>query len=139
MTFKNIKGSVKVSGQSVTINAEGVAGDWDSDNQYSNVDVQGLAAKTVKAENSSGNLTFELTVVPDQVNIKNQYSGVALTMPKGFSGEVTLDAQYGSIETGLPLKIKSGTGSTHATGKIGSGNGSILIETTSGKIHLRER
>jgi DUF4097 and DUF4098 domain-containing protein YvlB len=139
MTLKNIKGNVKVSGQSVTINAEGVTGDWDSDNQYSNIDVRGLAARNVRAENSSGNLNFELTVVPDQVTIKNQYSGVAVTMPKGFSGDVTLDAEYGSVDTSFPLKIRSATGSTLATGKIGSGSGSILIETTSGKIKLRER
>lgn len=137
--LKNVKGNVWLSSQSGTVNAEAVTGDWDSETQYSSVRVKGLSAKSVRAANSSNPVSFELASVPSLVDIHNQYAHVAVTMPKGFGGEVNLDVEYGKIETNFPLTTKNKSGSGYAVGKVGIGTGSIKIETTSGNISLQEK
>lgn len=137
--LKNVKGNVRITTQSGTVNADGVAGDWDSETQYSSIRVKGLSAKNIRADNSSNPIAFELTTVPSLIDIHNQYAHVAVTMPKGFGGDVNLDVEYGTIETNFPLTTKNKSGSGYAIGKVGSGTGSIKIETTSGNISLREK
>lgn len=139
MRLTAIKGNVRLTTQSGSIDAENISGDWDSDTQYSAVRVNRLSAAQIRATNSGDVITFALTTTPSLIEIRNEYAGVSLTIPKGFGGDVSLDAEYGSIETDLPLTTKNRGGSGYAFGKIGSGNGSIKIETTSGNISLQEK
>ena len=137
--MKDVKGNVRLSTQSGTVTGEDIAGDWDSKTEYSTVRVTGLAAKQVRATNSSNPLTFNLTTVPSSIHIQNEYANVAVNMPKGFGGDVNLDVEYGSIESNLPVKVRNKSNSGYAVGKVGVGSGSITIETMSGKISLMEK
>jgi hypothetical protein len=73
------------------------------------------------------------------VNIRVKYAGVELSIPRGYSGDVSLDAEYGTIETTLPVQAKTRSGSAYAIGKVGVGSGTMTIETTSGNIEVREK
>ena len=139
MVFRHITGNVRVKGMSGSVIADGVAGDWDSETKYCRVEVRDLSAKTVRATNISDRVSFTLTTVPSSVDIRNQYEGVVFTMPSGFSGEVSLEAEYGSIETDLPLQTRSLSSSAYATGKVGTGNGRLSISTKSADIELHQR
>jgi hypothetical protein len=72
------------------------------------------------------------------MDIKNEYGDVTVTMPHGFSGNVELDAEYGSVNTNLNVRRKSSGSSGFATGTIGSGSGSIFIHAKSSDIELIE-
>jgi hypothetical protein len=139
MVFRHITGNVRVKGMSGSVVADGVTGDWDSETKYCRVEVRDLSAKTVRVTNISDRVSFTLTTVPSSVDIKNQYEAVAFTMPSGFSGEVSLEAEYGSIETDLPLQTRSLSSSAFATGKVGTGNGRLSISTKSADIQLHQR
>ena len=139
MQLNKITGNIRLSSQSRTITGDDITGDWVSETQYSTIHVNRLSAKQIRATNSSNPVTFDLTTVPSHINIKNQYANVSVMMPKGFSGDINLDVEYGSIETGLPVPVKNKSNSGYAIGKIGSGSGSITIETTSGRIALQEK
>jgi hypothetical protein len=93
----------------------------------------------VNLTNSSNPIDLQLKTIPDNVEITNQYSGVKVLIPKGFSGDVTLEATYGKVESDLPIRVKSFGNGAYGIGKIGTGSGSITIETKSGNIHVSQR
>jgi hypothetical protein len=89
--------------------------------------------------NSSNPVEVQLKSVPAHIDIKNQYGSASVSMPSGYVGEVSLEATYGQIECNLPIKVKSLGGGAYGTGKMGTGTGSINIETESGNIKLMQR
>jgi DUF4097 and DUF4098 domain-containing protein YvlB len=139
ITLSRIKGNIDIMTTSSTISAEEITGDWNCRSQYTGIDVRGLIAKKIAVTNSSNTIDFVLRSVPASIDIKNQYGSVKIRMPAGFSGDVDMNAEYGNISTTLPVKTKTMSSSAYAMGKVGSGSGSITIETKSGNILLEER
>jgi hypothetical protein len=139
ITLTRIKGNIDIVTTSSNIVAEDITGDWNCRSQYTIIDVHGLTAKKVFITNSSNTVSLLLKNVPASIDIKNQYGPVKVHMPRGFSGDVDLNAEYGNITTSFPVKIKALSSSAYAVGKVGSGTGSIIIETKSGSIFLEER
>ncbi len=139
MTLTRITGNVTLTSTSATVEATEVKGDWKSQTQYSTITLRQLNAKSVSITNSSGALKLGMTSVPATLTISNSYADVRVSMPTGYAGDVDLDAEYGTVETSLPLKVKVRSGSGSASGKVGSGTGSISIETKSGNIDLDEK
>lgn len=135
----NIQGSVDVQSKSSSITAEEVTGDWKSRTEYTTLRLRSLRSKSVKITNKSNDVRIELKAVPTELSIRNEYGGVEVTMPKGFAGEVALDAEYGSIDTDFPIRSRKSGSSAYAVGTVGSGTGTITIETKSAGITLRQR
>jgi DUF4097 and DUF4098 domain-containing protein YvlB len=139
--LKDIRGNVEVQSKSSNIRATGVTGDWSSTTEYSQVTLRDLSAKRVSVSNSSSPIDITLKTAPTDVEIRNEYGPVTLSMPPGFSGEVDINVTYARIETNLPLaKTKSfDGGGGYAIGKIGTGNGKLSIETKSGNVKVMQR
>jgi hypothetical protein len=139
--LRNIRGNVDLSSTSSRVTAEDVVGDWHSSTEYSSVTVQGLTAQRVWMFNKSNPIDVQLKTAPSNIEIKNEYGSVTVSMPPGFSGDVDLNASYGNIETNFSLDRKKSFGGAggYAIGKVGSGSGKISIETTSGNIRLTQR
>jgi DUF4097 and DUF4098 domain-containing protein YvlB len=139
--LRNIRGNVDVSSTSSRVTAEEIVGDWRSSTEYSSVTLRGLSAQRVWMLNKSNPIDVQLKTVPANIEIKNEYASVTVSMPTGFSGDVDLNVTYGNIETNLPLDRKKSFGGSggYAFGKVGTGTGKINIETTSGNIKLMQR
>ena len=139
--LKDIRGNVEVQSKSSNIRAAGVTGNWSSTTEYSLVTLRDLSAKRVSVSNSSSPIDITLKTVPTDVEIRNEYGTVTLSMPPGFSGDVDINVTYARIETNLPLaKTKSfDGGGGYAIGKIGTGNGKLSIETKSGNVKVMQR
>jgi hypothetical protein len=60
-------------------------------------------------------------------------------MPGGFAGEVRLKATYGKVKSNLPVEVEDMGSGAIALGKMGSGGGSMRIETTSGNIKVTQK
>jgi hypothetical protein len=139
MELKKIRGNVNLETKSGRVTGEDIAGNWNSRTEYSSITLRNLSAQQVLATNSSNPVDIELKTVPTKIEIKNDYAGVKVTIPQGFSGDVSLEAAYGNVESNLPIRVKSLGGGGYGVGKIGSGNSSISIETKSGNIRLLQR
>jgi len=139
--LRDIRGNVEVQSKSSSIRATGVTGNWSSTTEYSQVTLRDLSAKRVKVSNSSSPIDIALRTPPTDVEIRNEYGTVTLSMPPGFSGDVDINVTYARIETNLPLSKKKtfDGGGGYAIGKIGSGNGKLSIETKSGNVKVMER
>ncbi|MBI3194813.1 MAG: DUF4097 family beta strand repeat protein [Ignavibacteriae bacterium] len=134
--LKNVKGNIELQSKSSQITASDVTGDWNSRTEYCSLKLRKVTSKNISMTNKSDGIELRLLNAPDTINIQNEYGSVSVRMPSGFSGNVDLDAEYGSVHTNLPLKRKSRSSNEYATGKVGSGNGSIIIETKSGDIEV---
>ena len=139
--LRNIRGNVDLSTKSSRVTADDVTGDWRSETEYSSVILRGLVAQQVVMTNKSNPIDVELRRSPILIDIKNEYGGVSVSMPAGFSGEVDLEATYGNVDTNLPLDRKKSFGGAggYAFGKVGSGMGRISIEAKSGNVKLMQR
>jgi len=139
MDLKNIQGSVDLQSKSSRITAEEISGDWKSKTEYTTLRLRALRSKNVRITNKSNDIRIDLMTVPGELTIRNDYGGVEVTMPKGFAGEVSLDAEYGSIDTDFPIRSRKTGSSAYAIGTVGSGTGTITIETKSAGISLTQR
>lgn len=139
ISLEKVRGSVTLVTQSGRVTADDVIGDWKSETDYSTVRIRGLKAKSVSIRTKSNPVELDLLSIPATLDILNEYGSVAVSMPKGFSGEIQLDSEYASIDTDFPLRVKKTGGSAYAVGKVGTGSGTITIETKSGNITLKQR
>ncbi len=139
MDLRNIRGSVDLQSKSSRITAEDISGDWKSHTEYSTLRLRGLRSKSVRVTNKSNGVRLDLSTIPNEVSIRNEYGGVEVTMPKGFAGEVMLDAEYGSIDTDFPIRSRKTGSSAYAVGTVGSGTGRITIETKSAGITITQQ
>jgi|GEM_PF-960855 len=138
MDFRQIKGNIDLKGRSSTIRGNNITGNWKSNTEYMTVKVRDLSAKSIDITNRSNPVVLDLSTTPADVNIVNEYGGVKIDMPGGYSGEIDLSVQYGEIETNLPVKHKNLGNSAYAVGREGNGQGKINIETRSGNIEVFE-
>lgn len=63
--------------------------------------------------------------------------GIELATPSNFSGEIDISTSNGSIRTDLPITIVGKISKSKLTGKIGSGQGKLHLETHNGSIRVR--
>jgi len=63
--------------------------------------------------------------------------GIELATPSNFSGEVDASTHNGSIRTDLPITIVGKVSKNKLTGKIGTGQGNLHLETHNGSIRVR--
>ncbi|MCK9212509.1 MAG: DUF4097 domain-containing protein [Ignavibacteriaceae bacterium] len=139
MELRNIKGDVKIDGTSADIYGEKITGNLNIQSNYSKVFVRELSSKNIFIKDQSNQVELKLITVPVEIDIENDYGNVNVEMPGGYSGEVNLSAEYGNISSNLPVEIKKTVNSTTTSGKVGSGNGKINIETKSANITLTQK
>jgi len=137
--LRNIEGSVDVETKSGKVNARGVSGNWKSRTEYSRITLVELKSKEIFMTNKSGNIDADLLVVPSVIDIRNEYATVDVSIPRGFSGDISLDAEYGTVKTDFSIQTRNRGSSGYAVGKVGSGTGKIAIETRSGNIELTQK
>lgn len=63
--------------------------------------------------------------------------GIDLMTPSNFSGEVEASTNNGSINTELPITVSGKLSKRRLTGKIGTGQGRLHLETHNGSIRIR--
>jgi len=63
--------------------------------------------------------------------------GIEIATPRNFSGEVDTSTHNGSINTDLPITISGKLSKRRLTGKIGTGQGKLRLETHNGSIKIR--
>ena len=139
MTLRNIRGHVNLESQSARIDANNITGNWKSTTPYSTLTIFGLTAQNIQIRNQSNPVEIELASKPTDVEILNEYGSVALTLPTGFAGSVRLKATYGKVKSNLPIEIEDMGSGALALGKMGSGGGSMRVETTSGDIKVTQK
>jgi len=71
------------------------------------------------------------------VSIVTHNGGVHFTAPQNFSAEADVSTHNGSIQTDLPITVIGKVSREKLTGKIGTGQGKLHLQTHNGSIKIR--
>ncbi|MTB52762.1 DUF4097 family beta strand repeat-containing protein [Lewinella sp. W8] len=103
--------------------------------------VRGLTE--AKAKYGAIDVVFTESTRFGQLKLNSEYGAVDLTVPRGFSGEVDLTTQYGSLLTDLDIDVdtersKEKNFYQHVVGSVGGGGALVQCKTPYGNVYLRE-
>ncbi len=102
------------------------------------VDLEGISARQVAVETGSGSVELALTADAESVSVETGSGGVVMSVPAGFGADVAIDTGSGGITVDVPVTQRvSRRGSFR--GRIGDGNGRVVIDTGSGGVRIRRR
>ena len=71
------------------------------------------------------------------VSLVSDDGSIELLAPAGFSAEVAISTDDGSIDTDLPIEVTGKLGKRELRGSIGTGEGKLYIKTDDGSIRIR--
>jgi len=137
--LSDIVGEVRLGTKSGNVRASRVRGNWTSLTEYTRLTISDLQAPNVLIENKNGGIEVGLTTIPKSVEIVNSYGDVNLKLPRGLNADVRLNAEYGTISSGIDVAVEKIESGAIALGKVGSGAGTLSIETKSGNIRIQEK
>jgi DUF4097 and DUF4098 domain-containing protein YvlB len=112
----------------------------DVSTSYGSIKANEITTAKLLANSGSGSINIvctPATAADLTAEVKSSYGGIDFTAPPGFSGQVDLRTDYGSIHTAQPITVSGDITKTKITGKIGAGNGLLRLQTGSGSIVLK--
>jgi hypothetical protein len=130
-------GSIDTGSGSVEVT--GLRGDeLNVDTGSGDVEGSGIQAGTVNVDTGSGSVDMGLVRAPREIVVDTGSGSVTFTIPDGLNADVALETSSGTIAMDFPLEIRRWE-RDEVRGVVGSGGGSIRIETSSGDITIRKR
>ena len=124
-------GSGNVTGGGLTTSRLGV------DTGSGDVRLDAVTARDVSVDTGSGSVDIELLTNVDRIEVDTGSGSVTLGIPSGFGGSVEIETGSGRITTDLPIEMRE-FGDDYVRGRIGNGNGRLVVDTGSGSISLRK-
>jgi hypothetical protein len=100
------------------------------------VDATAVRSRDVLVDTGSGSVTLTVLTDVESLNIDTGSGSVTLTLPPTVGATVDIETGSGDIDLGFPVEATR-LGHSHLQGKIGDGQGRIVIETGSGSVRLR--
>lgn len=102
-----------------------------------NLRVSGMTTRSLAMDTGSGNVVLGLLNSPEMITIDSGSGDVTLNLPANFSATLDIDSGSGGITSDFPMQVSSKS-RERMTGRIGTGEGRISIETGSGSVRLRK-
>jgi len=121
VTAKNISGTILLRTHNGSVNCRDISGD-------ANLHTHNGGIEAVYSKNAPSVCN---------VSLVTHNGGVGLTAPPGFSAKVDASTHNGSIRADLPITTTGKTSKRKLTGTIGTGEGSMHLETYNGSIQIR--
>jgi DUF4097 and DUF4098 domain-containing protein YvlB len=112
----------------------------DLSTSYGSIKAQEITTAKLIAGSGSGSIIIvctPATPVDLTAEVKSSYGGIDFTAPPGFSGQVDLRTDYGSIRTALPVTVSGEISKKRVAGRVGEGKGLLRLQTGSGSISLK--
>ncbi len=133
-----------VSGDEVTVDtgsgsivgSDVVARSFNADTGSGRIEIDGLSAPDVFCDTGSGSVRLRLTSDVDHLEVDTGSGGVTLELPANAGAEVEVDTGSGRIDVDLPFQVERAE-RTYVRGRLGDGNGRIVVDTGSGGVTLR--
>ena len=95
-----------------------------------------ITARDVNFDTGSGSIVVRMLSDVDNMKLDTGSGGVTLYVPSSLGAEIEVDTGSGGIDTEVALQNATKRRS-HLRGRIGDGNGRIVIDTGSGSVSIR--
>jgi len=122
-------GSGDVSGGGISVTSLAV------DTGSGDVSLEGVSVPEVMVDTGSGEVSLAFDTGPSEVSVDTGSGDVELTLPSAWTGAVEFDTASGDIQTDFSVTIEE-MGDDYLRGRIGTGGGSVTVDTGSGDIRL---
>ncbi|RMH22009.1 MAG: hypothetical protein D6701_01800 [Gemmatimonadetes bacterium] len=99
------------------------------------VELAAVRAPEVFVDTGSGSVDVELLADVEELVIDTGSGSVTVTVPEDLGAEVEIETGSGGIDLDFPVQVRRASRS-HVVGRIGDGEGSIVIDTGSGRVRL---
>ena len=122
-------GSGDVTGGEITV------GQLNVDTGSGDVAFRGVEAAEVSVDTGSGDVEITFGSSPSEVSADTGSGDVTFTLPNSWESSVELDTSSGEIHSDFPLTVDE-MDEDHVEGRVGTGGGSLEVDTGSGDIRL---
>ncbi|MCU0647654.1 MAG: DUF4097 domain-containing protein [Gemmatimonadaceae bacterium] len=92
--------------------------------------------RSLHVDAGSGGVRAQLTRAVADVLIDTGSGGVELFVPDRFDARLEIETGSGGVETELPIQLTRAD-RTSLSGRMGSGTGSVRVDTGSGRVRIR--
>jgi lia operon protein LiaG len=123
-------GSGNVTGTTVT------ATDLSIDTGSGNIELSGVTTSSLNMDTGSGDVEVSLLSDTDNITVDTGSGNVTIGVPSTFGSTVNLSASSGDVETDVEIQVTR-RGRQHLVGRIGDGQGRMVVETGSGNVTIR--
>jgi hypothetical protein len=123
-------GSGNVTGTTIT------ATDLSVDTGSGNIELSGVKATSLSMDTGSGDVEIDLLTDTDDIKVDTGSGDVTIGVPSGFGSAVDLSTSSGDVDTDVEIQVTR-RGRQHLVGRIGDGQGRMMIETGSGNVTIK--
>jgi DUF4097 and DUF4098 domain-containing protein YvlB len=95
-------------------------------------------ARDLELDTGSGSIVLELLSDVRNARLDTGSGSITMFVPNDLGANLTVDTGSGGINVGLPLQVMQ-KGRTYLRGRLGDGDGTIIIDSGSGGVSLRTR
>jgi len=133
--------SLKLNSGSGSIKVEGTSANTTNiHTSFGPITCRRITSADLTAGSNSGNIEIICSdSTPAEINasVTTSFGSIEFATPPGFSGQVELATNFGSVNTKLPITITGEVSKKKLTGIIGEGKGKLHLETRSGSIKIK--
>ena len=122
-------GSGDVTGSDITV------GELSVDTGSGDVSVESIEATEVSVDTGSGDVELSFRSSPNEIWVDTGSGDVTLALPASWESSVELDTASGDIHSDFPLTVEE-MDDDYVRGRVGSGGGSLEVDTGSGDVRL---
>ncbi len=139
LEITNITGRLNGTTHNGEITAEQVSGTAELHTHNGSVTCREISGDSrLKSHKGSIRVYYSQAAPPVcDISIITYNGGIEIETPSNFSGEVDISTHNGSIRTDLPITIVGKISKSKLTGKIGTGQGKLHLETYNGSIRVQ--
>ena len=123
-------GSGRVRGSDITVT------DLDVDTGSGDVELSAVRSQDIVLDSGSGSVELELADDVRSLRVDSGSGDVTIGIPTNLGAEITAETGSGGIEFDIPVEVRKRE-RDYISGKIGDGQGRIIIDTGSGEVRLR--
>lgn len=140
VTLKGIRGDrLRVdTGSGKVVGADIQVARLEADTGSGRIDLREVVGLVLRLDTGSGGVDLDLLSAVQSLVIDTGSGGVTLSLTESVNAELEIDVGSGSITVDVPLEYRKKSRS-YVLGMIGSGEGSILIDTGSGSVRVVRR
>lgn len=137
VTISDITGQTNATTHNGSVTASNISGDTDLKTHNGRITCRQISGDTnLRTHNGSINLDCQAALPACDISAVTHNGGVEFTAPPDFSAAVEISTHNGSVNTDLPITIIGKVSRRQITGKIGTGEGKLHLQTHNGSIRI---
>jgi len=137
--IRNITGRLNGTTHNGKITAEQVSGTAELHTHNGSIICRDISGDTRLRTHNGSIKAYYSQALPSvcDISLITYNGGIELETPSNFSGEIDISTRNGSIRTDLPITVVGKISKSRLSGRIGSGQGKLHLETHNGSIRVR--